>query len=85
MPDSKVVDTIQMITNPDDNGGEALGFSAKIHDNGDDENNIFAIGSVSLQSYGRSAVINLGAIDPQMFRDFANRLESAMVRRTRTK
>jgi hypothetical protein len=77
------VEYLHTVLNPEDNSGESVQLDAEVYDNGDDENNVFAVGFVNLQSYGRSATINIGDITPQAFRDFADKLEKAMARHKR--
>lgn len=85
MSKSELVETVRTVANPEDNGGEHVILSADIFDNGDDSDNVYVGGSITLESYGRSATINIGGVTPQMFRAFADMLEEAIDRNTRDK
>ena len=64
--DKDYVKTIITVLNEDDNGGEAVTLTTHVFDNGDDGNGgeemnpIYTISEISLESYGRSATIDLG-------------------------
>ena len=75
MSENERVGRVVMSTNMDDNGGEAVTFIAEVFDNGDDSDNIHVIVEVGLESYGRSATINLGQVKPDFFRVFAEHVQ----------
>lgn len=81
--DMKKLGEVNMILNPEDNGGETVAITVEIYDNGDAaaglSNGIFTLSEVSLQSYGNSASMSLPNITPEFLREFADKLEAELV------
>lgn len=82
---SKIVEVVLVEMTPNENRGEAVDFSAEIHDQGDDENNIWTHCAITLYSQGCSATISMGTINPQIFRDIADKLDEAITKYKRPK
>lgn len=82
MTDTKLLDSVSMTLNPEDNGGESVTLTVDIYDNGDAAaglpDGIFTLGSVSLQSYGNAASITLPNVSPEFLRKFADELEAKL-------
>jgi hypothetical protein len=72
--------------NEEDNGGESLTLKTEFYDNGDAAAGlpagIYTNQELSLMSYGNSASFNLSgaAFTPELLRQLANELESAMIK-----
>lgn len=81
--DTEKVDGFMIIANPDDNGGEAVSITVEVHDNGDSENNIWTLQTISLQSYGSEAKIVTSVITPKFLREVADKMEAAMKKHMR--
>ena len=75
----KPVDEHIFVFNGTENGGEQLILKTKIYDNGDDNNNIFLIQELELNSYSNSVSFNLsGLLTPDVLRKLANELDKAI-------
>jgi hypothetical protein len=73
-----IIDSHSFCFNPKDNRGEAVILHTGFYDNGDEE--VYTMQSLILNSYGRSATIELGSIfTPEILRKLANELESAKI------
>lgn len=83
MSDTEKVDEFTIVANPDDNGGEAFSITVEVYDNGDDEDNVWTLQTISLQSYGNEAKIATSVITPAFLREVADKMEVAMKKHTR--
>lgn len=74
------VGQVNMILNPEDNGGEQVNITVEIFDNGDRAaglpDGLFTLSKISLQSYGHSASMSIPNITPKLLREFADKLEA---------
>jgi|HubBroStandDraft_5_1064220.scaffolds.fasta_scaffold1753739_2 hypothetical protein len=52
-----------VITHRQDNSGEAVTFDSQVFSNGDDHNQYYMTHKITLQSYGRSAILELGHLE----------------------
>ena len=69
------------VFNPKDNGGESIMLVTDYFDNGDDERFLYTNQTLTLQSYGNSASIQMeGCFTPETLRKLANELESQHIK-----
>lgn len=85
MSDTEKVDEFTIIANPDDNGGEAFSITVEVYDNGDDEDNVWTLQTISLQSYGNEAKIATSVITPAFLRKVADQMEYEIKKHERKK
>lgn len=76
--DKDYVKTITTVLNKQDNGGESVTITTHIFDNGDPKPNCYwTMSSITLNSYGRSATIDLGSmVDITTFKMHLEKLEA---------